>query len=99
MVDSPRWRQLNDWRLDQILAEAYETWWSLSLMKPDDNLITVGGFKRTDFQEGADEARRKALAAYERVIAGLGDPDMIVRLADIRMRRDTGRRAWMPDVD
>jgi hypothetical protein len=51
-------------------------------------------------QEGANEARRKALAAYERVIAaGHGDPDMLRRVADIRAGRDTGRRAWMPDVD
>jgi hypothetical protein len=69
-------------------------------MKDDDNLITVGAFKRTDFEDGAEEARTNAIAAYERVIAaGHGEPDMIVRLADIRMGRDTGQRAWMPEGD
>jgi hypothetical protein len=100
LLEARPWRELHDWRMDEILGEAYETWWSLSLMKDDDNLITVGGFKRTDFEEGAAEAQRKAIAAYERVVAaGHGEPDMIVRLADIRMGRDTGQRAWMPDLD
>jgi hypothetical protein len=32
LLEARSWRELHDWRMDEILGEAYETWWSLSLI-------------------------------------------------------------------
>ena len=32
LLEARPWRELDDWRMDEILGEAYETWWSLSLI-------------------------------------------------------------------
>lgn len=94
IIDAPSWRRLNDIRLIRIEAEAYETWWSLSLAKPRDPELFDVGVSAADYAEGADAARLQAVRLYERVLAAGHDPALRDRLAKLRRREDTGQRAW-----
>ncbi len=96
ILEERRWRDLADLRLTEIRGEAYETWWSLSKMPPDDVLVTDAGMKPEDFAEGAPLARERAIRAYEELVkAHLASTDLIHRLAELRAGRDTTMRKWV----
>jgi hypothetical protein len=94
IVTSPSWQKLKDARLMKILAEANETWWSLSLAKPDDPELQQTGAHATDYRSGAEFARRKAIDLYESILGNRTDPALRSRVASLRRRRDTHQRAW-----
>jgi hypothetical protein len=94
IVASRRWRALKDPRLTRIEGEAYETWWSLSRAQPTDPGLVDKGVTPVDFSEGAGQARLKAIAAYEKVLAAENDPGLRRRVLELRARHDTNQRAW-----
>src|SRR5579862_941710 len=85
LLESRRWRALKDPRLDRLLGEAYETWWSLSKANADDPNLADRGLSPADFADGADAARRSAIAAYERILGvAPNDEELRRRVADMR---------------
>jgi hypothetical protein len=74
IIGAPRWQKLNDPRLIRIQAEAYRTWWSLSLAPGDDPQLSDLGAKAADFAQGTDSARRNALRLYQKAIAATAHP-------------------------
>jgi hypothetical protein len=46
-----------------LLAQSYETWWSLSLAGDNDDYAD-----RRKYQDGAADARRKAIEWYDRLL-------------------------------
>ena len=94
ILGSPSWQELKDARLTQIQSEAYETWWSLSRAQPDNPEPSQSGANASDHSRGADLARRKAVELYENILATRDDPDLRVRVAELRRRRDTHQPAW-----
>jgi hypothetical protein len=99
ILASPSWQKLKDARLMKMLAEAYETWWSLSLAKPDDPELQQSGARATDYLRGAELARRKAIDLYEGTLGSLNDPALRSRIASLRRRQDTHQRAWFRGGD
>ena len=75
------------------LAEAYETWWSLSLAPDDEELVT-----RADHAAGAATARQEAIKWYERLIREFPDSPEADRarrvIIQIRVGVDTGQRVF-----
>ncbi|MGA8030102.1 MAG: hypothetical protein WB992_23390 [Bryobacteraceae bacterium] len=95
ILEFPPWRRVNDAGLIRIRAEAYETWWSLSKAAPDEPGLTDSGLKPQDFQPGAEEARLKAIAAYQELSAK--DPrnrQAVEHLQKLRAGEDTHQRQW-----
>jgi hypothetical protein len=93
-------RPASRYRLDVMfaLAQAFETWWSLS-QAVDDQFV-----KPEDYQSGADEARRKAIAWYEKVVDLVPGSDMAFeasrKTARLSLKLDTGQREFScPNVD
>jgi hypothetical protein len=99
VLESATWRKLSDPRLMRITAEAYETWWSLSLSKPTDFAVADMGFTASNFSEGAEEARLKAIQLYEHILATQDNPELRTRVANLRASRDTGQLAWFRSGD
>lgn len=80
------------------VAQAYETWWSLSQAQAttgDDNSESVDSQK---YQQGAEEARQKAITFYERLlqIAPQSDHATYARrlLPRLKLGIDTGQRRF-----
>jgi hypothetical protein len=75
------------------LAQAYETWWSLSLAPDDEELVT-----RSDHASGAVDARREAIKWYERVMSDFPYSREAERarrvIIQIRVGVDTGQRTY-----
>jgi hypothetical protein len=94
MLTSPSWLKLRNPALMKHLAEAYETWWSLSVAKSDDPELEQNGVRATDYATGAESARRKAVEIYESLLANGGDQALRSRVVSLRNRRDTHQRAW-----
>jgi hypothetical protein len=94
ILTSPSWQKLKDARLMKMLAEAYETWWSLSLAKPDDPELQQSAAHATDYLNGAEFARRKAIELYDSTLGNRNDPSLRSRIASLRRRQDTHQRAW-----
>jgi hypothetical protein len=80
------------------VAQAYETWWSLSQPQPtveDDYSERVEPQK---YQEGAEAARQKAIAYYERLLQAAPQSDHAVyarrQLPRLKLGIDTGQRRF-----
>ncbi len=75
------------------LAEAYETWWSLSRAHENDSYV-----ERSRYQEGADAAREKAIAYYEGVLRLASESDEAAlarrRLPRLKLGIDTNQRRF-----
>jgi hypothetical protein len=99
VLTSPSWSKLKDYRLMTILAEAYETWWCLSLAKNDDPELGQAGVYALRYVPGAELARVKAVNLYEAVLATHTDPELRRRLGILRARRDTHHRVWFRGGD
>jgi hypothetical protein len=63
LLTSATWRKLNDSRLLKIEAEAYETWWSLSVAAMDDPELEQNGLRAADFSAGAEAALMRRLSS------------------------------------
>jgi hypothetical protein len=76
-----------------LLAQAYETWLSLSLASARDEYVD-----RRNYQSGAQQARQRAIANYDEVLRrdGRSDQADTARLALPRLRLgiDTGQRRF-----
>jgi len=94
ILESPSWLKLQDMRLTQIRAEAYETWWSLSRADAQDPELSQNAVSASDYSRGADLARQKAIELYQGILAVHDDPALRVRVGQLRKRRDTYQRAW-----
>ena len=75
------------------LAQAYETWWSLSLAPDDEEMLTP-----SEHAPGADVAWREAIKWYERVISQFPysrEADRARRvIIQLRLGIDTGQRLY-----
>jgi hypothetical protein len=95
ILESPPWQGVNNTGLTRIRAEAYETWWSLSKASPNEPPLADNGLKPQDFIEGADEARSKAVAAYQELAAkDPHDSEAVEHLRKLRAGEDTHQRQW-----
>lgn len=95
ILESAPWRQVNDVELTRVRAEAYETWWSLSRAAPSEPLLADNGLKPQDFEIGAQDARSRAITAYEQVVArDPRDKVALEHLASLRAGQDTHQRQW-----
>jgi hypothetical protein len=100
ILELKRWQDLGDWRLTRIRGEAYETWWSLSLMPPNDSLVTDEMMNPADFKEGAELARQRAIFAYQTLLKQHhADADIVTRLRALVARRDTGQHIYVCAAD
>jgi hypothetical protein len=99
ILTSPGWSKLKDVRLMKILAEAYETWWCLSLAKPDDPAMQQVGVRAADYATGAELARTKAINLYEAILARQPDAKLRSRMATLRARQDTHQIVWFRGGD
>jgi hypothetical protein len=99
ILTSPDWSKLKDVRLMKTLAEAYETWWCLSLFKPGDPAIWQVGVHAPDYGAGAELARARAIAIYEAILARQTDPELRSRVATLRARQDTHHIVWFRGGD
>ena len=99
ILTSPSWSHLKDPRLMKILAEAYETWWSLSLAKADDPGLQQNGVTAGEYANDAEMARTKAIGLYDAILAGHPNPELRRRLTVLRKRQDTHQRAWFRGGD
>lgn len=84
-----------------LLAQGYETWWSLSRAKDCRTVDASGCDEYVDaasYLEGAQEARRKAMIDYEEVLqinpAGDIAGDARRRLDDLKQNLDTVQRRF-----
>jgi hypothetical protein len=94
VLTSPSWSKLKDFRLIRILAEAYETWWCLSLAKNDDPMLGQAGVYASRYVPGAELARMKAVNLYEAILARHTDAELSNRLATLRAHQDTHHIVW-----
>jgi hypothetical protein len=74
------------------VAQAFETWWSLS-QAVDDEVV-----KAEDYVAGADEARHQAIDWYEKVVDLAPGSDTAFdaghRIARLSLKLDTGQRLF-----
>jgi len=99
IVDAPAWRKLNDLRLIRIEAEAYETWWCLSLLDADFPLLHDVGATPEEYKDGAEAARLQAIRLYERVLAAENVPGLLERVTMLRNSEDTHQWNWFRGGD
>ncbi len=100
ILEFPPWRDLGDADLLRILAEAYETWWSLSKALPTEPILKDDGLTPQDFQKGAEQARLNAIAAYKEVIAKLpNDQEAAEHLRSLQENRDKHQLKWFCSGD
>lgn len=75
------------------VAQAYETWWSLSQASAKDAYVNPA-----DYQDGANEARKRAIARYEEIVRLAPGSDEALyarrRLPRLRLRLDTNQRRY-----
>ena len=75
------------------VAQAYETWWSLSLGPDDEELLTP-----SDHREGSENARLQAIRWYERFIGEFPNSREAEHarrvLMQIQVGVDTGSRVF-----
>jgi len=93
-LSEPGWQALKDTRLTRIEGEAYETWWSLSKASPDEPMLVDAGVSPSNFVAGAEEARLKAIADYERVLLKENDPALRRRTEELKSGHGTDQRRW-----
>ena len=76
-----------------LLAQAYETWWSLSHAPEQDDYVD-----RTKYVQGSDVARQRAVAHYEELLQmpDAGDYAAYARLVlpRLKLALDTGQRRF-----
>jgi hypothetical protein len=83
------------YRLDVQLAvaQAYETWWSLSLAPKGEEHSDVPA---ASYQEGGSEARQKAIAEYEELVRTASESNYAAyarrELPRLKLGIDTGQR-------
>lgn len=98
LLESEPWEGLHDPRLERVLAEAYETWWCLSLNHTEE--LDPYGFGIGDFGPGSEEARQKAIELYRRVLRTRpSDAALAKRLSDIEHSVDTHQVNWFTPGD
>jgi|GEM_PF-2771749 len=96
ILELQQWKALPDIRLTRIRAEAYETWWSLSKLSPNDALVTDSRMNPADFREGVEIARERAIEGYQSLIkAGHGDADSATSLRLLLAGQDSTQRNWI----
>ena len=93
LLESATWRELKDRRLLRIEAQAYETWWSLSVAAENDPELEQNGLRPAKFATGSQRARIKALRLYSLAATNRTDPEQLSRLVKLRTRHDTNQRA------
>ena len=93
MLELAAWRKLKDPRLLRIEAQAYETWWSLSVAAENDPELEQNGLRPAKFATGSQRARIKALRLYSIAATNRTDPEQLSRLVKLRTRHDTNQRA------
>ncbi|HEV3058133.1 MAG TPA: hypothetical protein VGY48_07780 [Vicinamibacterales bacterium] len=75
------------------VAQAFETWWSLSLATEAEELV-----KASEHRDGAEEARLEAIRWFERILRQAPDSVQAIYarrvLIQLRMRVDTGQRRF-----
>jgi len=80
------------------VAQAYETWWSLSQAQPATGSDDSENVDPGKYQQGSEEARQKAIAFYERLlqIAPQSDHAVYARrvLPRLKLGIDTGQRRF-----
>ncbi len=80
------------------VAQAYETWWSLSQAQPATGGDDSENVDPGKYQQGAEEVRQKAIAFYERLlqIAPQSDHAVYARrvLPRLKLGIDTGQRRF-----
>lgn len=80
------------YRLDFLfdLAQAYETWWSLSQARPDDEYVVAA-----NYTPGAEAARLRAIELYQQIAREAPKSDFAAYAAlmvpRLRFKRDTGQ--------
>ena len=76
-----------------LFAQAYETWWSLSLASDRDDYVD-----RTQYQTGAASARRQAIATYQEIVRRYPDSAQAdyahLVLPRLLLGLDTGERRF-----
>jgi hypothetical protein len=76
-----------------LLAEAYETWWSLSVASDRDDYVD-----RRTYQSGALRARQMAIATYDELVRRYGRSEQAdyarLALPRVRLGIDTGQRRF-----
>ncbi len=87
-----------------LMAEAYETWWSLSEWSSCSPVIDLGpgpcraAPASARYQSGAEAARKQAIADYEALLAAdpstYGTPALRRRLARLKLGIDTNQRRF-----
>ena len=88
-------RRNSPYRLDFLLdvAQAYETWWSLSQAHPDDEYV-VGA----NYTSGAEGARLRAVELYGQIVREAPNSDFAAyakpTLARLQSKLDTGQRQY-----
>jgi hypothetical protein len=82
------------------VAQAYETWWSLSQALPPEERLdeTEPDANPLEYKKGAEGARQKAIEAYEQLLQGAPQSDYAVYarrvLPRLKLRLDTGQRRF-----
>lgn len=83
------------YRIDFLfdLAQAYETWWSLSQARPDDDYVVAA-----NYTSGAETARLRAIELYQQIAREAPKSDFAAyakpTLARLQSKRDTGQRQY-----
>jgi hypothetical protein len=87
-----------------LMAQAYETWWSLSEWSSCSPVIDLGpspcraALASARYQSGAEAAREQAIANYEALLAAdpstYGTPALRRRLARLKLGIDTNQRQF-----
>ena len=83
------------YRLDFLfdLAQAYETWWSLSQARSDDDYVVAG-----NYAQGADDARKRAIELYRRIVPEAPNSEFAayakLTLLRLQSKLDTGQRQY-----
>ena len=95
ILEAPHWHNIEDVRLKRILAEAYETWWSLSKAAATEPVMADSGLTADNFRDGAEQARIRAIAAYRRVLQlEPSDHNAAEHLRNLIAGKDTQQRNW-----
>lgn len=81
--------------VELTMAQAYETWWSLSQAPSGEEDSDV---EPANYQEGAEAARQKSIAAYERLLQAAPQSDAALYaqrvLPRLKLGVDTGQRRY-----
>jgi len=90
--------------VELTVAQAYETWWSLSQAPTGEELREEEvDVQPANYRNGAEDARRKALAAYEHLLQSAPNSDEAVYarrvLPRLKLGIDTGQRRFYCSYD